>query len=271
MTLLFAVKVFLAPAIVFVASSLAGRLGPRRGGFFIGLPTTSLPFMLVIWMGNGATAAGNAAAGALSGQLVCTLFCIAYARTAPRLGSLASMLVALAAATAAGFATLALNSPVIVVVLVASAAVVGLRTWPPQPPHSPASAATRGDILLRMGMAGATVVAMSAIEPRVGSTLAGALASLPTILMIMSPAVHAAQGPAHAVSLTQGTLTSISGTAAYVCAVAVLTPTLGILLSAGIGLALLPFANAIVKRLGTQDTTPPRGRADEVIRPVMSR
>lgn len=149
--------------------------------------------------------------------------------------------------------------------------VVGLQTWPPQPPHSPAAAATRGDVLIRMAMASATVVAMSAVQQHVGSTLVGALASLPTILMIMSPAVHAAQGPAHAVSLTQGTLTSTSGTAAYVCAVAVLTPTLGILISAGIGLAALPVANAIVKRLGTQDTTPPRGRAGDVIRPVMSR
>lgn len=68
----------------------------------------------------------------------------------------------------------------------------------------------------------------------------------------------------------QGTLTSISGTAAYVCAVAVLAPTLGILMSAGIGLAALPVANAIVKRLGSQEATPPRGRADDVIRPVMS-
>ncbi|MFD7074450.1 hypothetical protein ACFV9G_09575 [Nocardioides sp. NPDC059952] len=252
MTPLLLVKVFLAPAIVFLASSLAGRLGPRRGGFFIGLPTTSLPFMLVIWMGSGAAAAGHAAAGALSGQLVCALFCIAYARTAPRLGSLASMLVALAVATAAGFATLVLSAPVIVVVLVWSAAVVGLATWPPQPSQSPAAPATRGDVLLRMGMAGATVVAMSAIEPHVGSTLAGALASLPTILMVMSPAVHAAHGPASAVSLTHGTLASISGTAVCLCAVAVLTPALGILSSAGIGLAALLVANAIIGRLGNR-------------------
>lgn len=46
--LILLVKVALAPLAVLVASLLSRRLGPRAGGFFIGLPTTSVPFLLAV-------------------------------------------------------------------------------------------------------------------------------------------------------------------------------------------------------------------------------
>ncbi|WP_431696059.1 hypothetical protein [Kocuria rhizophila] len=247
MTLLL-VKIFLAPLIILIASLLARRLGPQKGGFFIGLPTTSLPFMLVIWLGSGTEAAATAARGGLSGQITCALFCVFYARTARRGGPLTSMLAALAMAAALGFPTLWLPSTVALVAVAVVMAVAGLVTWPAPRTSLEPGRERRSDIPVRMLMACLTVVVMSGIEPFVGSSLAGALASLPTILMVMCPAVHLADGPEHAISLTRGTLGSIPGTAAYLCAVALASGTLGLGWAVLMGLAALPVVNAAVAR-----------------------
>ncbi|NKE10561.1 MULTISPECIES: hypothetical protein [Kocuria] len=68
---------------------------------------------------------------------------------------------------------------------------------------------------------------VSSLQPLLGTVLAGAVASLPTILVVMCPAVHHAEGPAATVEMTRGTLTSIPATVVYLVSFVLLAPHLG--------------------------------------------
>lgn len=248
MDLLF-VKVALAPLIILTATLIARRLGPRAGGFFIGLPTTALPFMLTMYLTLGLDGALVTAVGAITGQLTCALFCIAYARTGPRLGPLTSMLTALCLAAGIGLVTVLFNAPMLVAAIVLVVIVVGLLSWPlASTPMAPAKA-RRWDLPVRMGMACLTVVVVSALQPLLGTALAGAVASLPTILVVMTPAVHRAEDAGNAVALTHGTLASIPGTVMYLVSFVLAAPVLGMWWALVIGIAVIPATSWAVARL----------------------
>lgn len=244
MSLLF-VKIVLAPLCIALVSLVSGRAGPRVAGLVLGLPTTALPFMLTMYLTHGTQAAITTAGGGIVGQLVCALFCIAYARTAPRMRPLTATLAAITAAAGAGLTTLVLGMPLLVAAVALAACVVGLATWPT------GSVATRGprepawSIPVRMGLVAVVVIGLAALEPHVGTLLAGALASLPTILMVMTPTMHWAQGPRAAMHLAHGTLGSIAATIAYLVVIVAAAPLLGLWPALGLGLlALLPAQRA---------------------------
>ncbi|NHU84837.1 hypothetical protein GWK18_04385 [Kocuria sp. JC486] len=247
MDLLF-VKVALAPLIILIATLIARRLGPRAGGFFIGLPTTALPFMLTMYLMLGLESAVVTATGAITGQLTCALFCIAYPRTGPRLGALSSMVAALAVAAVLGLATVALGAPMVVAGLALVVILAGLLTWPAVTGELTPARNRRWDLPLRMGMACVTVVTVSSLQPYLGTALAGAVASLPTILMVMCPAVHHAEGVGNAVELTRGTLTSIPATVVYLVSFVLLAPHVGMWWALAVSLVAIPITTVAVSR-----------------------
>lgn len=247
MDLLFA-KVALAPLIVLAATLIARRLGPRAGGFFIGLPTTALPFMLTMYLMLGVDAAVVTATGAITGQLTCALFCIAYARSGPRLGAFSSTLAALTVAAGLGLATVALGSPLFVAGLTLAVILAGLLTWPTVTGRTAPARSRRWDLPVRMGMACVTVVTVSSLQPLLGTVLAGAVASLPTILVVMCPAVHHTEGPGTAAEMTRGTLTSIPATVIYLVSFVLLAPHLGMWWALAVSLVAIPLTSIAVSR-----------------------
>lgn len=251
MSLLF-VKVALAPLITLIASLLGRRLGPRAAGVFVGLPGTALPFLLTMYLMHGSDAAVATATGGVTGQLTCVAFCIAYARTAPRLGPITAVLAAITVAIGLSFTTLALDDPYLTAALAIGAILLGLRTWP----RSTEAAATAVDrwwaIPLRMTLATATVVGLASLEPLLGTLVAGAMASLPSILMVMGVADHWTRGPRPAVDLAGGTLSSIAGTVGFLLVVVSLTAHIGVWWALALGLAVIPVLNRIVPALSAR-------------------
>ena len=231
------VKVLLAPLVVLIASLLANRVGPARAGFFVGLPTTSLPFLLTMDLSHGLPAAVIAASGSLTGQLACVLFCVAYVRTG-RFGWVAAMPLALVIGVVGGLPTLFLPDPVPRAALVFVAAAVGLLTWPPTP-ETPPRPTPGWSIPLRMLLALLTVAGVAALEPRLGTVLAGAAASLPTVLIVMCPLLHRLSGPDAAIGLAAGTIASIPGTAGFLLVIVLCAPALGLWPALAIGLAAI--------------------------------
>lgn len=242
----------LAPLIVLAASLLARRVGPEKAGLFIGLPTTSLPFTLAVWLGLGTTAAVEGAAGGVTGQLACVLFGIAYCRLAPVLPPLRAMFASIALAMLVAFPTLLLDNVAVPLLLAIVFAVLALVTWPAA--HAPSAAASetrRGtrnrDIIVRMVAAGVTVTLTASLAPHLGPLLAGAFATLPTILIVMGPSVHRAEGSQVAVDLVRGTVATIPGTAAFVALVATTGATLGIPIAIALGLVAVFITYKLVE------------------------
>ncbi|MFD4509254.1 hypothetical protein, partial [Streptomyces sp. NPDC058457] len=58
----------LAPCLVLLVSVVARRSGPRLGGLLLGLPMTSVPFVMLLWLDAGSEAAPRAARGLLAAQ-----------------------------------------------------------------------------------------------------------------------------------------------------------------------------------------------------------
>lgn len=251
MSLLF-VKVALAPLILLTASLLGRRFGPHAAGVFVGLPGTALPFLLTMYLTHGTSAAVATATGGITGQLTCVAFCIAYARTAPRLGPVTAMLAALAVAVTLSFTTLALHDPYLTGALAVGAILIGLRTWPRPTVQAPDAVERWWTIPVRMTLAMLTVLTLATLEPLLGAHVAGALASLPLILMVMGVAEHWTRGPRPAVDLAGGTLSSIAGTVGFLLVVVALSSHLGLWWALLLGLAVIPLLNRVVPALAAR-------------------
>ena len=239
--LILLVKVALAPLAVLVASLLSRRLGPRARGFFIGLPTTSVPFLLAVHLSMGGEAAEHAAVGNVTGQLTCVLFCLLFARLAPLTGGVRTMLIAVTLAASLSAPTLLLHTPLAIAALVVVLAAVGLLLRGGETAASdPARPEPRWALPARMGLVALVVVTLSSLAPHVGPTLAAFLASLPTILMVLGPLTHRAQGPVVASSLVSGCVGSVPGTVAYLVGFLLIAPSLGPGLALVAALAAIP-------------------------------
>lgn len=152
-------------------------------------------------------------------------------------------LVALGVAIGVGLAALLLKNAYAVALLVLLACVAGLVTWPPDDtPRAPAHDRWWA-IPTRMGLVTIMVCGIAALEPYVGTGLAGTFASLPMILVVMGVTEHRARGRLGALDLAGGTLASIAGTAAFLLAVVVLTPLSGVWVALAAGLVLIPVVN----------------------------
>lgn len=261
-----AVKLLFAPVAVLVATQLARRLGPSIGGFFLGLPMTSVPFLLAVHLTMGGDAARVAAVGNVTGQLTCVLYCILFVRIGPATGGWRTMLAAVGIAAAVAAPTLLLHAPFVVaglVVLVAAAGVLvrgrvsRMLTHPATDHEGDSSSDPRWALPLRMGLVAVTIAVFSSLAPHVGPAAAAFLSSLPTILMVLGPLTHRAHGPEAAAALVGGCVGSIPGTVAYLVSFLLLAgpvgtgPALALSLAAiPIGVALTAGVAAVARRAG---------------------
>ncbi|AXK34813.1 hypothetical protein DVA86_21320 [Streptomyces armeniacus] len=239
----------LAPSVVLLASVVARRLGPRRGGRLLGAPTTSGPFLLLVCAEYGPGAAVRAAQGSVAGQLVVAAFCLVYGRLAARArparalayallvsgaaaGLGVGLSVGLGAAGGLGGAAGSAGVPGVTALLALTVVVTALLTWPAAPPDAGPPRRPRAwdawETPLRMALSGATVVGAVAAAGVLGSYAGGVLCSLPVLLAVMAPAVHRTGGPGAAADLLRGALSSTAGTVGFLLVLAVALPRLGV-------------------------------------------
>ncbi|MGF1428372.1 hypothetical protein [Kitasatospora sp. LaBMicrA B282] len=198
----------LAPSLVLLASLVARRSGPRRGGQLLGAPTSTGPFLALTWLGSGPGRAAAAAHGTVTGTLVVACFCLAYGRLAATRRPLRTLLAALGCAAAGNvWLTAALTVAVVG---------GGLLTWPATaagalPPGRPRA----WEIPVRMAFSAVTVLAALAAATALGSFVGGVLSALPVLLSVMGTSVHRTAGPRAAADLMRGALTSAAGTLGF--------------------------------------------------------
>ncbi|MGW1291203.1 hypothetical protein ACWD4N_48725, partial [Streptomyces sp. NPDC002586] len=185
----------LAPSVVLLVSVVARRSGPRRGGLLLGAPTTSGPFLALMWFSGGSATAARAAQGNVAAQLIVAAFCLGYGRLAPVLRPARTLTVALVCAAGAGLLA-ALCANVWLTAAVALAVIfAGLRTWPaPAHPDRPPHRARRWDLPVRMAVSGTTVLLAVHAADALGSFTGGILAALPVLLAVMALSTHRSGG-----------------------------------------------------------------------------
>lgn len=237
-------RLVLPPLTVLAAGWLQQRVGPRLSGRLVGLPLTSGPLVLVLFLAEGAPAASVAAQGVLAGQVMVVGFTCAYALASTRATSRSTLAAAIAATVVLGAsahtATAALAWSGLAVLPVA---LMALWLWRPDAASVAASARPSGAQLgFRAVLTGVLVAGLCTSSRVLGAGLTGLLGSVPLVVAVVAPSTHRDGGSPAARSMLRGTLTVVPGTATFAAVLAVTLVPLGgpaAFLAAGVALALV--------------------------------
>ncbi|HEY6780683.1 MAG TPA: hypothetical protein VI111_07000, partial [Thermoleophilaceae bacterium] len=192
-------------------------------------PVVGGPILLVVTLVHGREFGADAAAGSLLGLAAVALFVVVYARLAPRVRPLPTLL----AGWAAFFAGIALLGwlwpPVGVSLAIAVASFEAGRLLVPAPPAAapPTLALPWWDIPARALAALAMVLAITIASGALGATLSGLLAPFPILTSVLIVFTHLQHGAAETRVLIRGFLLGFYGFAAFSFVLAVALPALG--------------------------------------------
>ncbi|MHB2207222.1 hypothetical protein [Methylobacterium sp. CM6257] len=219
---LIAAKIVVTPTLMWAVSVAARRWGSLVGGLLSGLPLTSAPISIYLVAEQGERFAADAAIGSVEGLGAVTLCYLAYALCAPRMGILASIILALAAFVLGSLLLHGLVRPGLwlatAIDLPLMALVVALCPSPdasrgPGRPRPP-----RWDMPARLAAATALVVLVSTLAPYLGSGLSGVLAPIPIISWPLIAFARVQDGVGAALDVVRGSAQGAFGVLAfYVC------------------------------------------------------
>ncbi|HYI34959.1 MAG TPA: hypothetical protein VEX39_00010 [Thermoleophilaceae bacterium] len=200
-----ALKLTLAPALVAIATKVAGRLGHRAGGLVGGLPVVAGPILLIYAVEQGQAFADEAAAGAVLGIVSLVGFCLAYALAARRHGT-AVALAAGWAAFGAGTAAFAMVEPPLAVSTALSLTAVAVGTFALHRMAPDTAGVESGPDLLvwRLVVTATLVIALTAAAGSLSAHLAGLLAPFPIITAVLAGFTQAHTGAGAAIELLSG-------------------------------------------------------------------
>lgn len=188
-------KITLAPALVATATWVSRRVGHGAAGMVSGLPVVAAPIVLVFSVEDGNGFAQGAADGAVLGIASLVAFCVVYALTASRRGTLVALL---AGWGAFGLGTLILSGvhpplamSVLFTLLAIAAGVAILRGR-----ASAVEAGSRRSDLLpwRLLITVVMVLALTAAAQGLSPHLAGLLTPFPIITAVMAAFTHSRAG-----------------------------------------------------------------------------
>lgn len=247
------VRAVLTAVIVALTSTVQVRCGPRATGWLLGLPLTSLPFLLLVGLQQGPWIARSTAAGIIVGQTTVVACCAAYAYVARKRGWPAATTVAAGVAVAASGTMVALHAPLWVVVPLLALILAGaLALWPRAPRQASAADPSRGwvrDVLVRTGAATGCVVVATAVSGSFGPHVAGALVTFPTVNLVLAAFTQRSMGSVASVQLIENMLAGMWCGGTFVFVVAATAGPLGILPACGVALAAAAIARALSRPL----------------------
>ena len=250
-------KLILTPLIIILATFAVRRWGPVVGGWIVGLPLTSGPVSVFLYLEQGREFAAVAAGSTIFGTLAFVSFCLAYARAARKFPWQGAALIALAANFTAICITSQLRLPPVpatlaVVALVALAlylegsAVAEIVVMP----------APWWDLPFRMVAATTVVMGVTYVSSQLGPAVSGVLSTFPVFICVMSIFTHKMCGTANVIQLERGVTTGAFSFAAFFLVVALTMRTLhpalayglACLVTVAVNLGLMLLGSVVAKR-----------------------
>lgn len=209
-TTLFYLKVIIGPLMVLSVSYLQRRYGDRIGGWLIGLPITTGPFIFIICLQEGVAFGGRTAHGVLLGQMALIAFCWSYAYAALRTSWYQALVVGTATCLVVGYlvtqvkVSMWISTPVLILCWI-----VAMKFWPHS--NSPEQKITtpHWELPVRICVTLGLLVGLSALAPHVGAKIAGALSTYPVIASVLGGFNHKRFGSAATVSTLRGLMQTL--------------------------------------------------------------
>ena len=211
-----ALKLFLAPVLILLATLAGRRWGPTVGGWLAGLPMTSGPSSFILALEQGSEFAARAALGTLLGLISLAVFSLAYGALARRTGWPACLAAALGAF---GASTLLFRdaAPPLGLAFTLVCAVLGTvgAVMAGAEPLRPPRRLLPGDLVIRMALAALLVLLLTSVAAALGPALAGNLSPFPVFGALLAVFAHRDQGGAAAVQLLRGMVLGSFGFATF--------------------------------------------------------
>lgn len=248
-----AVKAVVTPMLMGAASLAGRRWGHQVGGWLVALPLTSGPIAFFLAIDHGTGFASRTAVGMLAGTVSQVAFALAYrwladhGRTMAFAGGCVGFAMATFALTGVHWSAL----PTFALTVAALVAGLALTRRPlrSQPDTSAAPdtavAPPRWDIPIRMTVATAVVLVITALAPVIGPYLAGLLSPFPVFGAVVAIMAHHVYGARAAAATLDGLLIGLAAPAVFFLTLALTLP----------GLGLTAFLLATLTALATQAVT----------------
>jgi hypothetical protein len=216
----FVIKILLAPALIGVASWIARRWGPSVGGWFVALPLTSGPTLLLLALERGPAFARSACVGALLAISSLSAFALAYSWSARRLAWTWSSIVGCAAYVVCSAILTLLSTSLIGAFLGVSVILGGTIHLIRAVPHtSRRTGAAAWEIPARMALGGAMVWGLTSMAASLGPMVSGLLTPFPITATILVAFTHRLDGGRAASQLLRSLLIGLFAFATFLLVV----------------------------------------------------
>jgi len=216
--------------LLIATASLAGRRwGHAISGWLVGIPFTSGPITLFLFIEHGASFAANAALGSMVGVLATSAFAVEFSSVARRGGRIAVSFAAglIAFAVIAWAAQDLAIAPIPLYAICAVVLVVAIRLVP-DPGPTASVPLPRWDLPARMVLATVLVLAITSGASALGPRLSGLLATIPLYASILAGFGFQLVGPAAAIRVWRGLLFGLFGFGAFYLVLAASLESLGV-------------------------------------------
>jgi len=209
-TTLFYLKVIIGPLMVLSVSYLQRRFGDRFGGWLIGLPITTGPFILIICIQEGTAFGGKTAHGVLLGQMALIAFCWAYAFAALRTTWFKAIVAGTVLCLLVGYVATQIKVSIwISTISLIVAWLCAMKWWPHSNLPEQKIVTPHWELPVRIIVTLTLLVGLSALAPHVGAKIAGALSTYPVIASVLGSFNQRRFGPAATVATLRGLMQTL--------------------------------------------------------------
>jgi len=229
----------------------------------VGIPFTSGPITLFLYLDHGAPFAANAALGSLVGVLATAAFAVEFSAIAKRGGRIVPSFIAglLAFALIGGAAQDLAIAPLPLYAICAVVLIVAIRLVA-DPGVTASVPLPRWDLPARMVLATVLVLAITGGAAALGPRLSGLLATIPLYASILAGFGFQLVGPAAAIRVWRGLLFGLFGFGAFYVVIAASLEWLGLWAFAA-ALAAAVVMQAVTLRLLQRGVTSAAGPVSE--------
>jgi len=214
-------RLLLTPTLVVLVSYIQKRWGHAIGGRVIGLPLSTAPFLILIYLMDGASQTANAAHGVVAGQIAVVSYCYVFAYVSWRKAWPIALLGGWLIASLADLTLVRLANTWLVGVIVVLVSATAIRFWPkPQTEDQSIRVPQWWETPMKAIVAGTLVATLTQVKDVIGVQAAGVLASMPVILSVLAPTTVRTYGPSAVSELLRGTTKSLGGSVMFSTVVA---------------------------------------------------
>lgn len=219
------VKILLSTLLVAAATLVQRRYGHRASGFLVGLPITTAPYLLLVAIEHGTQFTVHSAQGVLQGQIALVLFIVGYGH-APQAWPWWLTLSSVTALCLLGTILVSahLFPPLLTFAVLVMIWLGAVKTWPTTSDEIYRVEHASWELPARLAVTLTILVGLTGIAPRLGATLAGGLATLPVISLVLCGATHRRFGAMGPRQFLRGLLISLPGSTCFSLVVALLAP-----------------------------------------------